>query len=182
MNFYINVFKNKIMLWYILVICNTVSYLFSVKFPPCEVVWHNIDILLYYFVMKMHKPLPPADFPPVVSLWCLHSLPCVVFIFMPPFCHISSSSPNALLISVHFYPSHCDLYQIYSLMAWVVKWSGDTGEFYWYKWQLSPSALQGGKWNTVHSPSTLICFLCLILYLSSVYYFYIIPGIIDSII
>lgn len=124
-------------------------------------------IVLYCIAIKMYITFPPADFPAVMSLWRLRSLSCVVFIFIPSFCHISSSSPNALLISVHFYPSHSDLYQIYSLMGWVLKWSGDTGEFYWYKWQLSPHALQSSRllWNMKHShsgfASTLIFFSCL---------------------
>jgi len=121
-----------------------------------------IHCWLYYITIKsIKKPLPPANSPAVTSLWCLPSLSCVIFIFIPSFCHISSSSPNALLISVRFYPSHSDLYQIYSLMGWVVKWSGDTGEFYRYKWQLFPRAVQSRRleWNMepTHSGDTFHC-------------------------
>lgn len=121
----------------------------------CMVILFLIHCWLYYITIKMMKTFLPTNFPAVTSLWCLPSLSCVVFIFIPSFCHISSSSPNALLISVRFYPSHSDLYQIYSLMGWVVKWSGDTGEFYRYKWQLSPRAVQSSrlKWNMEHSHS-----------------------------
>lgn len=122
--------------WYVFL---WVIIVFLIYVNVSEIVCRNIvsDCIILYCHQNVYITFPPADFPAVMSLWCLRSLSCVVFIFIPSFCHISSSSPNALLISVHFYPSHSDLYQIYSLMGWVLKWSGDTGEFYWYKWQLS---------------------------------------------
>ncbi len=152
-------------------------------------------IVLYCIGIKMYITFPPADFTAVMSLWRLLSLSCVVFIFIPSFYHISSSSPNALLISVHFNASHSDLYQIYSLVGWVVKWSGDTGEFYGYRWQLSPHGLQSSclLWNMKHSYSGFAFHFNLLplpewMYmlgffnLSSINYFYIILGIIDVII
>ncbi len=121
-------------------------------------------IVLYCIGIKMYITFPPADFIAVMSLWRLLSLSCVVFIFIPSFYHISSSSPNALLISVHFNPSHSDCIRFIPL--WVEWWSEveTHGSFMDIDGSSLLMAYRAavfyGIWNThtVDSPSTLIFF------------------------
>jgi len=173
-----------------------VKIVFLIYINVSEIVWCNIvsDCIILHWHQNVYK-LPASWFYccyesvalALSFLCCLHFHPLILpyfFIF-----------PNALLISVHFNPSHSDLYQIYSLVGWVVKWSGDTGEFYGYRWQLSPHALQSSRllWNMKHSDSGFAFHFNLLplaewMYmlgffnLSSINYFYVILGIINVII
>lgn len=125
-----------------------------------EIVWRNI----VSDCIKLHITFPPADFTAVMSLWHLLSLSCVVFIFIPSFYHISSSSPNV------------DLCPFQSISLWFVSDLfpyGLSGEVKWRHGSfmdingsslLMPyrAAVSYGIWNThtVDSPSTLIFFPC----------------------